>query len=110
MASTGDSELRSHGFQVLHKHWEITGRDDELEVQKQWIHAMCSPSTSGMKDSEMGENQRRTIRGMVHPALWKCLWRTSLFDTFSKNVNQTWCLQATEVKFYGDDSGHNVSI
>ena len=32
-------------------------------------HAVCPPSTSGMKDSGMEENQRRTIRGMVRPAL-----------------------------------------
>ena len=43
--------------------------------------------------------KRRTIRGMVRPTLWKWLWRTSLFDTFSKNVNQTWWLEATEFKF-----------
>ena len=30
MASTGDVELRSHGYQVLRKRWENTGRDDEL--------------------------------------------------------------------------------
>ena len=29
----------------------------------------CRPSTSGIKDSGMEENQRRTIRGMVRPAL-----------------------------------------
>ena len=62
-------------------------------------------STSGMKDSRMEENQRRIIRGMVRPALWKWLWRTPRFDTFSKNVNQTWCLKATEFKFEGDDVG-----
>ena len=31
MASTGDVELRSHGFQVLRKLLEITGRDDEID-------------------------------------------------------------------------------
>ena len=30
MASTGDVELRSHSYYVLRKHWEITGRDDEI--------------------------------------------------------------------------------
>ena len=31
MASTGDVELRSHGYQVLRRPWEITGRDDEID-------------------------------------------------------------------------------
>ena len=31
MASTGDVELRSHGYQVLRKRWEIIGRDDEID-------------------------------------------------------------------------------
>ena len=31
MASTGDVELRSHGYQVLLKRWEITDRDDEID-------------------------------------------------------------------------------
>ena len=31
MASMGDIELRSHGYQVLRKHWEITGRDYEID-------------------------------------------------------------------------------
>ena len=31
MASTCDFELRSHGYQVLHKRWEIYGRDDEID-------------------------------------------------------------------------------
>ena len=26
-----------------------------------------------------------------------------LFDTLSKYVNQTWCFEATELKFYGND-------
>ena len=30
MASTGDLELRSHGYQVLRRPWEITGRDNEI--------------------------------------------------------------------------------
>ena len=31
MASAGDVELRSHGYQVLRKHWEINGRDDKID-------------------------------------------------------------------------------
>ena len=31
MASTGDVELRTHGYQVLRKLWEITGKDDEID-------------------------------------------------------------------------------
>ena len=31
MASTDDVELHSHGYQVLRKRWEITGRDDEID-------------------------------------------------------------------------------
>ena len=31
MASTGEFELRSQGYQVLRKHWENTGRDDEID-------------------------------------------------------------------------------
>ena len=31
MASTDDTELRSHGYQVLCKRWEITGRDDGID-------------------------------------------------------------------------------
>ena len=31
MASTDDVELRSHGYQVLPKHSEITGSDDEID-------------------------------------------------------------------------------
>ena len=31
MASTGDVELRSHGYQVLRKRREITDRDDEVD-------------------------------------------------------------------------------
>ena len=31
MASVVDVELRSHGYQVLRKRWEITGRDDEID-------------------------------------------------------------------------------
>ena len=31
MASTGDVKLRSHGYQVLHRPWEITGRYDEID-------------------------------------------------------------------------------
>ena len=31
MASTGDVELRSHGYQVLLNRWEITDRDDEID-------------------------------------------------------------------------------
>ena len=31
MASTGDVELRSHGYQVFRKRWEITDRDDEID-------------------------------------------------------------------------------
>ena len=32
MASTGDVELRCHGYKVLRKRWEITGRDDEFQI------------------------------------------------------------------------------
>ena len=31
MASMGEVELRSHGYQVLCKRWEITGRDDDID-------------------------------------------------------------------------------
>ena len=31
MVSKGDVELRNHGYQVLLKSWEITGRDDEID-------------------------------------------------------------------------------
>ena len=31
MASTGDVELRSHGYQVLRKRWQINGRDDKID-------------------------------------------------------------------------------
>ena len=31
MASTGDIELGSHGYQILRKHWEISGRDNEID-------------------------------------------------------------------------------
>ena len=31
MGSMGDTELRSHGYQVLQKYWEINGRDDETD-------------------------------------------------------------------------------
>ena len=31
MASTGDVELRSHGYQVLLKRWEINDRDNEID-------------------------------------------------------------------------------
>ena len=31
MASTGDVELRTQGYQVLRKRWEITGKDDEID-------------------------------------------------------------------------------
>ena len=31
MSSTGDVELRSHGYQVLRRPWEIAGRDDEID-------------------------------------------------------------------------------
>ena len=31
MASMGDVELRSHGYQDLRRPWEITGRDYEIE-------------------------------------------------------------------------------
>ena len=31
MASTGDVELHSHGYQVLRKRWEITASDDEID-------------------------------------------------------------------------------
>ena len=31
MASTVDVELRSHGYQVLRRPWEITGRYDEID-------------------------------------------------------------------------------
>ena len=31
MASTGDVGLRTHGYQVLRKRWEITGKDDEID-------------------------------------------------------------------------------
>ena len=31
MASTGDVKLRSRGYQVLRRNWEITGRDDEID-------------------------------------------------------------------------------
>ena len=30
MASTGDVELRNHGYQDLRRPWEITGKDDEI--------------------------------------------------------------------------------
>ena len=33
MASTGDVELHSHGYQVLRRPWEITGRDDEIDLK-----------------------------------------------------------------------------
>ena len=33
MASTGDVELRSHGYQVLRKRREITGRGDEIDYK-----------------------------------------------------------------------------
>ena len=61
MSSTGDVELRSHGYrfaQALGNHRQRWW--NWLEVQKQWIHAVCPSSTSGMKDSGMEENQRRT--------------------------------------------------
>ena len=62
MSATGDVELRSRGYQVLRRPWEITGRDDEiiLEVKKQWTHAVCPSTTSGMKYSGIEEYQRRT--------------------------------------------------
>ena len=61
MVSTGDVELRSHGYQVLRRPWEITAEMMKLiRIHKQWIHAVCPSSTSGMKDSGMEENQRRT--------------------------------------------------
>ena len=31
MMSTGDVELRSHGYQVLRRPWEITDREDEID-------------------------------------------------------------------------------
>ena len=31
MASIGDVELRSHGYQDLRRPWEITGGDDEID-------------------------------------------------------------------------------
>ena len=33
MPSTGDIELRSHGYQVLRTRWEITDRDDEIDYK-----------------------------------------------------------------------------
>ena len=33
MALTDDVELRSHCYQVLRRHWKITGRDDEVQKQ-----------------------------------------------------------------------------
>ena len=33
MASTGDVELRSHGYQSLRRTWDITGRDDEIDLK-----------------------------------------------------------------------------
>ena len=29
--ATGDLDLRSHGYQVLRKHWEIIGIDVEID-------------------------------------------------------------------------------
>ena len=43
MASTCDVELRSHGYQVLRKRWEITGRDLKLIRSSETLNP-CSVS------------------------------------------------------------------
>ena len=43
MASTSDIELRSHGYQVLRRPWEITGRDYEM-IRSSEIMNPCSVS------------------------------------------------------------------
>ena len=56
-----------------------------------------------MKDSGMEEHYLKTIRGMVIPALCKWLSRASPFGTFSKNINQTYSFEATELEYYIND-------
>ena len=55
--------------------------------------SLCSVSVIYEWHKRFGNGRKSTEDdprpGMVRPALWKWLWRTSLFDTFSKNVFQS---------------------
>ena len=62
----------------------------------------------GMKGSGKEDNQLRSIRRMVGPALRKMTMKDKVKDiiyTDRKIINQTWCFEATEFKFYGNDVG-----
>ena len=50
-----------------------------LYFQKQWIHAVCPSSTSGMKDSGMEENQRRTDSRDGPPWVVKLTMKSIIF-------------------------------
>ena len=80
MASTGDVELRSHGYQVLRKRWDQSTAETIKLIKSSEIMNPCSMSDvyKCMKDS-----------GMVKINLFSVAFDPILFDTFSKNVDQT---------------------
>ena len=67
MASTGDVELRSHGYQVLRRPRKITNKDDEIDQTFSNNESMQCVRRLQMewKIQKRKEINRGRIRGMV---------------------------------------------
>ena len=75
MSSTGDVELRNHGYQALRRSWEIAGRDDEIDRKFRNNESMqCVRRLQvAWKTQEWKKINGGWIREMVRLGLWKWL-------------------------------------
>ena len=75
MKSTGDVELRSRGYQVLRRPWEVTDREDELIRSSETMNP-CNVSAV-YKLHERFRNERKSTEDASRD-VWPCVVKMTM--------------------------------